>query len=118
MRLLQVTLHIVVIVLVMPNPTSVHTKWQTRLTWLRLQWLIYENVLLCRYDSFSGARSTQKSIAFEKGSILFNIGVLYAQKGARQVRQCSFSHVTLLYSQDAIYTLRNVCGQFCQETCE
>jgi len=39
------------------------------------------------YDSFSGARSSQKSIAFEKGSILFNIGVLYAQKGARRNRR-------------------------------
>jgi len=46
---------------------------------------VRENVFR-RYDSFSGMRSSQKSIAFEKGSILFNIGILYAQKGSRRVR--------------------------------
>ncbi|XP_071813883.1 rhophilin-2-like [Apostichopus japonicus] len=38
------------------------------------------------YDALTGVPSLQKSIAFEKGSILFNIGAVYSQMGARQDR--------------------------------
>ncbi|XP_064190263.1 rhophilin-1 isoform X1 [Anguilla rostrata] len=38
------------------------------------------------YDSLTGVPSCQRSLAFEKGSVLFNIGALYTQIGARQDR--------------------------------
>lgn len=38
------------------------------------------------YDALTGVPSLQKSIAFEKGSILFNIGAVYSQMGAKQDR--------------------------------
>ncbi|KAK2166670.1 hypothetical protein LSH36_37g16032 [Paralvinella palmiformis] len=38
------------------------------------------------YDSLTGVPSCQKTIGFEKGSILFNVGALYTQTGARQDR--------------------------------
>ncbi|XP_061539471.1 rhophilin-1 isoform X1 [Phycodurus eques] len=38
------------------------------------------------YDSLTGVPSCQRAIAFEKGSVLFNIGALYTQIGARQDR--------------------------------
>ncbi|XP_034035294.1 rhophilin-1 isoform X2 [Thalassophryne amazonica] len=38
------------------------------------------------YDSLTGVPSSQRALAFEKGSVLFNIGALYTQIGARQVR--------------------------------
>ncbi|XP_048448952.1 rhophilin-1, partial [Rhincodon typus] len=41
---------------------------------------------LDRYDSLTGVPSYQRALAFEKGSILFNIGALYTQIGARQDR--------------------------------
>jgi hypothetical protein len=42
--------------------------------------------LLCRYDSLTGVPCTQKTVAFEKASVLFNIGGLYTQIGTRQDR--------------------------------
>ena len=39
-----------------------------------------------RYDSLTGVPCMQKTIAFEKASVLFNIGCLYTQIGARQDR--------------------------------
>ncbi|GAV08930.1 hypothetical protein RvY_18549 [Ramazzottius varieornatus] len=36
------------------------------------------------YDSLSGRPATQRSVAFEKASMLFNVGALYTQIGARQ----------------------------------
>lgn len=39
-----------------------------------------------RYDSLTGVPSSQRALAFEKGSVLFNIGALYTQIGARQDR--------------------------------
>ena len=39
-----------------------------------------------RYDSLTGVPCTQKTVAFEKASVLFNIGGLYTQIGARQDR--------------------------------
>jgi len=38
------------------------------------------------YDSLTGVPCSQKTIAFEKASVLFNIGALYTQIGARQDR--------------------------------
>ena len=41
---------------------------------------------VCRYDSLTGVPCTQKTVAFEKASVLFNIGGLYTQIGTRQDR--------------------------------
>ena len=41
---------------------------------------------LCRYDSLTGVPACQRTVSFEKGSVLFNIGALYTQIGARQDR--------------------------------
>ncbi|KAL1022725.1 hypothetical protein UPYG_G00031520 [Umbra pygmaea] len=38
------------------------------------------------YDSLTGVPSCQRALAFEKGSVLFNVGALYTQMGARQDR--------------------------------
>ncbi|XP_068175434.1 rhophilin-1 isoform X3 [Antennarius striatus] len=38
------------------------------------------------YDSLTGVPSCQRTLAFEKGSVLFNIAALYTQMGARQDR--------------------------------
>ncbi|KAG8431583.1 hypothetical protein GDO86_018105 [Hymenochirus boettgeri] len=38
------------------------------------------------YDSLTGVPSCQRALAFEKGSVLFNMGALYTQIGARQDR--------------------------------
>ena len=40
----------------------------------------------CRYDSLTGVPSCQRTVAFEKASVLFNIGGLYTQIGTRQDR--------------------------------
>ncbi|KAM9627029.1 rhophilin-1 [Trichechus inunguis] len=40
------------------------------------------------YDSLTGVPAQQQTLAFEKGSVLFNIGALYTQIGARQDRSC------------------------------
>lgn len=42
----------------------------------------------CRYDSLTGLPAQQRALAFEKGSVLFNIGALHTQIGARQNRSC------------------------------
>ena len=42
--------------------------------------------LYCRYDSLTGVPSCQRTVAFEKASVLFNIGGLYTQIGTRQDR--------------------------------
>ena len=39
-----------------------------------------------RYDSLTGVPSSQRTVAFEKASVLFNIGALYTQIGTRQDR--------------------------------
>ncbi|KAM9762993.1 rhophilin-1 [Menidia menidia] len=41
------------------------------------------------YDSLTGVPSSQRALAFEKGSVLFNIGALYTQIGARQDRSAT-----------------------------
>ncbi|XP_074208895.1 rhophilin-1 isoform X4 [Camelus bactrianus] len=40
------------------------------------------------YDSLTGVPAQQQALAFEKGSVLFNIGALHTQLGARQDRSC------------------------------
>ncbi|XP_036685779.1 rhophilin-1 isoform X4 [Balaenoptera musculus] len=40
------------------------------------------------YDSLTGVPAQQRALAFEKGSVLFNIGALHTQIGARQDRSC------------------------------
>lgn len=42
----------------------------------------------CRYDSLAGVPAQQRALAFEKASVLFNIGALHTQIGARQDRSC------------------------------
>ncbi len=42
--------------------------------------------LLNRYDSLTGVPSCQRTVAFEKASVLFNIAALYTQIGTRQDR--------------------------------
>lgn len=42
-----------------------------------------------RYDSLTGVPSCQRTLAFEKGSVLFNIGALHTQMGARQDRSAA-----------------------------
>lgn len=44
---------------------------------------------LFRFDSVTGVPAMQRSVAFEKGSILFNIGALYTQLAASEVRYSS-----------------------------
>ncbi|XP_056460441.1 rhophilin-1 [Gadus chalcogrammus] len=41
------------------------------------------------YDSLTGVPSCQRALAFEKGSVLFNLGSLHTQMGARQDRSCA-----------------------------
>ncbi|XP_062251889.1 rhophilin-1 [Platichthys flesus] len=41
------------------------------------------------YDSLTGVPSCQRALAFEKGSVLFNIGALFTQIGARQDRSAA-----------------------------
>ncbi|KAK2495817.1 hypothetical protein MC885_004751 [Smutsia gigantea] len=40
------------------------------------------------YDSLTGVPAEQRALAFEKGSVLFNIGALHTQIGACQDRSC------------------------------
>ncbi|XP_060978764.1 rhophilin-1 [Dama dama] len=40
------------------------------------------------YDSLTGLPAQQRALAFEKGSVLFNIGALHTQIAARQNRSC------------------------------
>ncbi|XP_016040630.1 rhophilin-1 [Erinaceus europaeus] len=40
------------------------------------------------YDSLTGVPAQQRALAFEKASVLFNIGALHTQIGARQNRSC------------------------------
>ena len=41
---------------------------------------------MLRYDSLTGVPSCQRTVAFEKASVLFNIAALYTQIGTRQDR--------------------------------
>uniref|UniRef100_A0A8B9HY90 Rhophilin Rho GTPase binding protein 1 n=1 Tax=Astyanax mexicanus TaxID=7994 RepID=A0A8B9HY90_ASTMX len=58
------------------------------------------------YDSLTGVPSCQRALAFEKGSVLFNIGALYTQIGARQDRS------TLPGIQNAIDAFQRAAGAF------
>lgn len=41
---------------------------------------------LFRYDSLTGVPSCQRTVAFEKACVLFNMGAVYTQIGAKQDR--------------------------------
>uniref|UniRef100_A0A4W4GZ06 Rhophilin, Rho GTPase binding protein 1 n=1 Tax=Electrophorus electricus TaxID=8005 RepID=A0A4W4GZ06_ELEEL len=58
------------------------------------------------YDSLTGVPSCQRALAFEKGSVLFNIGALYTQLGARQDRS------TVPGIHDAIDAFQRAAGAF------
>ena len=50
---------------------------------------LYSELILsprCRYDSLTGVPSSQRTVAFEKASVLFNIGGLFTQIGTKQER--------------------------------
>jgi hypothetical protein len=49
-------------------------------------------IYVFRYDSLTGVPNTQKTIGFEKGSVLFNIGALHTQIGCKQV--CIFYYTS------------------------
>ncbi|KAI4899139.1 hypothetical protein NFI96_013237, partial [Prochilodus magdalenae] len=58
------------------------------------------------YDSLTGVPSCQRALAFEKGSVLFNIGALYTQIGARQDRS------TLPGIHNAVDAFQRAAGAF------
>nr|XP_033785787.1 rhophilin-1 isoform X2 [Geotrypetes seraphini] len=58
------------------------------------------------YDSLTGVPSCQRALAFEKGSVLFNIGALYTQIGARQDR------TTMQGVDNAIDAFQKAAGAF------
>ncbi|XP_051697794.1 rhophilin-1 isoform X7 [Oryctolagus cuniculus] len=41
------------------------------------------------YDALTGLPAQQRALAFEKGSVLFNLGALHSQIAARQDRRCA-----------------------------
>jgi len=43
----------------------------------------------CRYDALTGVPSIQRTVAFEKASVLFNLAALHTQIGSKQDRQTS-----------------------------
>ncbi|XP_052603996.1 rhophilin-1 isoform X2 [Peromyscus californicus insignis] len=55
------------------------------------------------YDSLTGVPAQQRALAFEKGSVLFNIGALHTQIGARQDCSCTegTSHATEAFQRAA-----------------
>ena len=68
---------------------------------------------LCRYDSLTGVPACQKTVSFEKGSVLFNIGALYTQIGARQDRSTIEGINTAIESfQRAAGAFRYLCDNF------
>ncbi|XP_022096108.1 rhophilin-1-like [Acanthaster planci] len=66
----------------------------------------HTSIYLTWYDALTGIPSVQRSIAFEKGSVLFNICSLYTQIGARQDRS------TPEGIQEAITNLQLAAGGF------
>nr|XP_032813394.1 rhophilin-2-like isoform X1 [Petromyzon marinus] len=46
----------------------------------------HSGVFFTWYDSLTGMPACQRTLAFERGSVLFNVGALYTQIGARQDR--------------------------------
>ncbi|XP_032704252.1 rhophilin-1 isoform X2 [Lontra canadensis] len=58
------------------------------------------------YDSLTGVPAQQRALAFEKASVLFNIGALHTQIGARQDRSCPEG------TQRAIEAFQRAAGAF------
>ncbi|KRX87498.1 Rhophilin-2-A [Trichinella pseudospiralis] len=48
---------------------------------------VHKDIYFEWFDAFTGVPSVQRSIAFEKGSVLFNIAALYTQIAVNQVKQ-------------------------------
>lgn len=69
-----------------PKSSSIHFEW---------------------FDSLTGVPSTQKTVAFEKASVLFNISALYTQIGARQDRR---NHAGI---DAAVDSFLRAAGMFC-----
>ncbi|CAN7992173.1 unnamed protein product [Ixodes hexagonus] len=59
------------------------------------------------FDSLTGVPSTQKTVAFEKASVLFNIAALYTQIGAKQDRGKSAG------IDSAVDSFLRAAGMFC-----
>ncbi|KAH9362292.1 hypothetical protein HPB48_002270 [Haemaphysalis longicornis] len=59
------------------------------------------------FDSLTGVPSTQKTVAFEKASVLFNIAALYTQIGAKQDRGKSTG------IDSAVDSFLRAAGMFC-----
>ncbi|XP_022644990.1 rhophilin-1-like isoform X2 [Varroa jacobsoni] len=65
------------------------------------------NVYFEWFDSLTGVPSTQKTVAFEKASVLFNIAALYTQIGAKQDRS---KHTGI---DAAVDSFLRAAGMFC-----
>lgn len=63
-------------------------------------------VYLSWYDSLTGIASIQKTCAFEKASVLFNVGALYSQIGSKITRLKRDG------IEDAIDAFQNAAGAF------
>ena len=57
--------------------------------WEKVLGSCYITFCISRYDSLTGVPSSQRTVAFEKASVLFNVGALYTQIGTRQDRNTS-----------------------------
>ena len=61
-------------------------------------------IFSCRYDALTGVPSAQKSVAFEKGSVLFNMASIYTQVGAKQVIMHGNNRKVLLKTKSDLYS--------------
>lgn len=86
----------------LPSPIS-----ESPSSWL---WGLYPPAQPCRYDSLTGVPAEQQSLAFEKGSVLFNIGALHTQIGARQDRSC------LEGTSRAVEAFQRAAGEGCPDS--
>ena len=60
--------------------------------------------LIFRYDSLTGVPNIQKTLTFEKGCVMFNIGALYTQIACKQV--CIIRCMSLKLLHFYAHTLR------------
>ncbi|XP_054983639.1 rhophilin-1 [Sorex araneus] len=71
---------------------EVLTAYYTQLDFLDMRFVAPSKglqLLFHWYDSITGVPVQQRALAFEKGSVLFNIGALHTQIGAGQDRTCA-----------------------------
>ncbi|XP_071959182.1 rhophilin-2-like [Antedon mediterranea] len=65
------------------------------------------------YDALTGVPSVQRSVAFEKGSVLFNVGALYTQLGSKQDRsQIEGINKVVVYFEKAAGAFRYLSENF------